>query len=167
MPLYLEDLPVANRDSGFQVFHESLRVASLGWPEEVVRQWLYDHGDHTWFLEDYGTLDLSRIRWDLEDVAIAELERIPTGPSEQDALDEYAANHQYWLSKRSEEIRDAWETRGTWLVAPILISCKLLHPSGLGLQVIEGRTRVGILQGRRAESLNVADTHKAWVGRAA
>jgi hypothetical protein len=131
----------------------------------VVRQWLYDHGDHPEFLEDYGTIDLSRIHWDLEDVAISELEKIPTGPSEQDALDGYATLHRYWLSRRSEEIRNAWETWGTWLAAPVLISRKLLHLPEPHLQVIEGRTRVGVLQGRRAEGLNVADSHKAWVGR--
>jgi hypothetical protein len=34
------------------------------------------------------------------------------------------------------------------------------------LQVVEGRMRVGILQGRRADGLHVADRHEAWVGRA-
>ena len=32
-------------------------------------------------------------------------------------------------------------------------------------QLVEGRTRVGVLRGRHADGLHVADTHLAWVGR--
>jgi len=166
MPVFLNDLPVADRDRELKVFTQLQEIASLGWPGAVVKQWLYDHGDHPEFLMDYGALDLSRIRWNLEDVAVAELEKIPTGSSEQDTLNGFAANHQYWLALRPKNIRDAWENWGTWLVPPILVSRDLLHPLERGLQVIEGRMRVGILQGRRADGSNVADRHTAWVGRA-
>lgn len=66
----------------------------------MVRQWLYDHGRHYEFLVDYETLDLSRIRWALKDVAVADLEGIPTGPSDQDFLDDVATEV---ISARSEQ----------------------------------------------------------------
>ncbi|MFY1573546.1 hypothetical protein ACN26Z_01465 [Verrucosispora sp. WMMD703] len=165
MPTFLENLPPADRDQDLRVFLQLEAIANLRWPDEVVRQWLYDHGRHLEFLRDYEDLDLERIRWKLEDVPVTELESIPTGPSDQGFLEDVAADHVYWLSKRPQRIRDAWETEGTWLVPPIMISRDLLHPASRGLQVIEGRMRTGILQGRRSDGLHVGDRHAAWVGR--
>ena len=165
MSIFLKDLPVAVRHQDLQVFIQLREITNLRWPDEVVRQWIYDHGDHLEFLRDYGDLDLERIRWELEGVPVAELESMPTGPSDQGALEEFAANHVYWLSRRPQRIQRAWEVEGTWLVPPILISRDLLHPPNRGLQVVEGRMRTGILQGRRSDSHHVADSHSAWVGR--
>lgn len=100
-------------------------------------------------------------RWHREVVSVAELDRIPTGPSEQDWLERVAAEHRDWLTRRPQDIRDAWEELGTWRVPPILISRSLLDPPGAGLQVVEGRMRVGILQGRRAAGLHVSASHEA------
>ncbi|MFG1653219.1 hypothetical protein ACGFIE_25150 [Micromonospora sp. NPDC049275] len=166
MLVRLEDLPAADRDQGISVFATLPAIARLDWPGEVVEQWLYDHGRHLEFLDDYGSLDLSRIRWTLKDVAVDDLKAIPTGRSDQDWLDEVAAEHRRWLSLRPQRYRDAWEDHGSWLVPPILITRALLYPRSLGLQVIEGRMRVGILQGRLADGLHVADVHRAWVGSA-
>ncbi|UWZ36370.1 hypothetical protein Drose_35945 [Dactylosporangium roseum] len=165
MPIFLKNLPPADRDQDLRVFLQLEAIADLRWPDDVVRQWLYDHGEHLEFLRDYEDLDLARIRWNLEDVPVAELKSIPTGPSDQEWLEEVAADHVYWLSKRPQRIQDAWENEGTWLVPPIMISRDLLHPESRGLQVIEGRMRTGILQGRRSGDLHVADSHQAWVGR--
>jgi hypothetical protein len=41
-------------------------VSSLGWQDDVVEQFLYDHADNIGFLRDYGDLDLSEIEWDVE-----------------------------------------------------------------------------------------------------
>ncbi len=117
-----------------------------------MRQWIYDHGDHPEFLRDYEHLDLEQIRWKLEDVPLAELESIPTGPSDQEALEGFAANHVYWLSRRPQRIQQAWEVEGTWLVPPIVISRDLLHPLNRGrYSVIAWRVcrRAGRLQGCR------------------
>jgi hypothetical protein len=166
MPVRLEDLPAADHDRGLSAFAILPAIARLDWPEEVVEQWLYDHGRHLEFLDDYGSLDLSLIRWTLKDVAVHDLKAVPTGTSDQDWLDEVAAEHRRWLSQRPQRYRDAWENHGSWLTPPILITRALLHPQRPDLQVIEGRMRIGILQGRCAEGLHVADTHRAWVGSA-
>lgn len=173
MPVYLRDMPVADPDRNLVDRQQSLaeyialpHVARLDWPAAVVEDWLFDHASHEAFRQDYATLDLSSIGWALEDVPLSELEDVRTGPSEQKFLDHVADIHQHWLSVRPADIRTAWETRGTWLVAPILISEDLLNLPGTRLRLVEGRMRVGILQGRRRDGLYVADSHKAWVGRA-
>lgn len=71
----------ADRDQDLRVFLQLEAIADLRWPDEVVRQWLYDHGRHLEFLRDYEDLDLERIRWKLEDVPVSELESCRgTGP---------------------------------------------------------------------------------------
>jgi hypothetical protein len=73
--------------------------------------------------------------------------------------------HETNVSRRPRPVQLAWEESGTWVVPPLLISREFLKPPMSGLQVVEGRTRVGTLIGRIAAGLNVAETHKAWVGR--
>jgi hypothetical protein len=166
MPTYLGQLPVAERDQQLRVFIEEPAIAALRWPEEVVEQWLYHHGDEPSFLRDYETVDLSTVGWTLDAVDVADLADIPTGPGDQiDVLEEFRAEHRYYLGLRPPEVRDAWNGGGTWLVPPILLARSVLDPAASGLQVVEGRMRVGILQGRYADGLHVAPRHAAWVGR--
>ena len=84
MPVRLADLPPADRDQDLPVFLALPAIRRLAWPDEVVQQWLYDHGRHLEFLDDYANLDLSLIQWTLKDVAIDDLKTAPTGPSDQD-----------------------------------------------------------------------------------
>ncbi|MFC9439525.1 hypothetical protein [Nocardia sp. NPDC057030] len=140
-------------------------VAELRWPRDVVEQWLWEHGRNAHFLYDYGTVQLDNISWSLETLPAADLVTTPTGLSEGDLLDINAADHAHWVRVRPVEIRQAWDQTGTWLRPPILIERALLTPPADGLQVIEGRTRLGILRGRHRDRLLVADYHHAWVGQ--
>ncbi len=173
MTFYLEDLqnvarPEGDGLDGLSAFLRQPAISALGWPADVVRQWLWDHGDNGPFLRDYARVDLSRISWMLETVRTVDFDAMPTGPSDSDCIGDYARNHRHYLGLRQQchpEIVDSWENKGTWLVAPILISRLLLQPPDDGLQVVEGRTRVGLLRGRRRDQLWVAEQHRAWVGR--
>jgi hypothetical protein len=40
---------------GFAAFGRGDRVLDLGWPTDVVEQWLYDHSNKGAFLQDYAT----------------------------------------------------------------------------------------------------------------
>ena len=71
--------------------------------------------------------------------------------------------HPYKLAKTG--VAQCWETHGTWKRWPILIDRRLLDPPESGLQVVEGRTRVGVLRGRHRQGILVAERHLAWVGR--
>jgi hypothetical protein len=167
--------PIAEscRESGFrfEVFRQHPHVIELRWPDDVLEQWLYDHSDKNAFLHDYGDVDLSRVRWNVEAIPTEELVEMPTGSSDLTCIDEYAANPGHWISVRRHGVHVGvslcWETHGTWKRWPILIDRSLLEPPATGLQVVEGRTRVGVLKGRRREGAFVAGSHLAWVGRPA
>ncbi|MFC7220366.1 hypothetical protein ACFQLX_19680 [Streptomyces polyrhachis] len=57
---------------------------------------------------------------------------------------------------RPPDIGRHWEAHGTWMRPPLLIDQRLLNPADSGLQVLEGRTRVGVLRGHHREQLRVA-----------
>jgi len=172
--MYLADFTALAEESresgrGFTAFRTADRVLGLGWPDDVAEQWLYDHSDKEPFLQDYGDVDLSRIRWDLEALRAADIAAMPTGPSEHDIIDEFAADPDHWIKVRNSGVHlgvaQMWEIHGTWKRWPVLIDRRLLEPSGAGLQVVEGRTRVGILRGRLKQGAFVAERQLAWVGR--
>jgi hypothetical protein len=156
-------------EAGFAAFKSADAVRGLGWPADVLEQWLYDHSDKGSFLHDYGTVDLSQLRWGLEALKASDIAAMPTGPSDGDVMDEFAANPGHWISVRNSGIHvgvaQMWELHGTWKRWPVLIDRSLLFPPGTGLQVVEGRTRAGILKGLLTQGAFVAERHLAWVGR--
>lgn len=150
---------------GLNEFLDTALVAALAWPNDVVEQWVFDHSGHGPFLADYGELDLTGLTWSLERLSSQLLSSLGTGPSDGDAIEQYAADPDFWLNKRKQVIVDAWQAHGTWLRAPLLIDRAVLTPQGHGLQVIEGRTRVGLLRERLRLGQKVAAHHEAWVAR--
>ncbi|MGY0230662.1 hypothetical protein [Longispora urticae] len=155
--------------SGFSAFRGHAAGLGLQWPDDVLEQVLYDHADNDHFLHDYGDVDLTGVAWKVEALATEDLIDLPTGPSDGDCIDEYADNPDHWISVRRHGVHkgvaQCWETRGTWKRRPILIDRQLLTPARSGLQVWEGRTRVGILKGRRHQGDLVSPRHLVWVGR--
>ncbi|MEU8759603.1 hypothetical protein [Streptomyces sp. NPDC048659] len=155
----------------FDAFRADLMIASLQWPADVVEQFLYDHGDHGPFHRDYGHVDLTTIVWTLETVTSAELSTMPTGRSEAGCIEQFALDPGHYVRVRNSGIHvgvaEMWRDHGTWKRPPLLLDRRLLDSSGSGLQVLEGRTRVGILRGRLRENDFVAAAHEAWVGRPA
>lgn len=154
----------------FAAFLVRPEIAALGWPAEVVRQWLWEFGDRDELLNDYASVPLNRVAWVLEEVPAADFDTMPTGASEAGLIEGFAAQHLHWLARKSQYkpiVKADWEERGTWSVPPVLIDRALLDPPGGGLQVVEGRTRVAILRGRRQDRLPTADVQLAWVGRPA
>lgn len=164
------ELSVSYRENScFEKFRTDPKVSSLQWPDDVVEQFLYDHGDNVRFLRDYGAVELARTSWDIELIPVEDLIEMPTGPSDDGCIEEYAANPNHWVQVRRHGrhrgVAQSWEAHGTWKRWPILIDRKLLDPPGDGLQVVEGRTRVGVLRGFHRQGAFVAERHLAWVGR--
>lgn len=174
-PIYLPDLVEAARaardsPAGLSAFRGNRDTEGLRhWPEDVAKQWLYDHADHHEFLNDYGHIDLTTIAWRLEIVPLETLITMPTGASESDLIEYFAEDPEHWVKVRNQGchvgVREMWDLHGTWKSWPILIAQALVNPKLEGLQVVEGRTRVGVLRGRTRLGLNVAPNHLAWVGR--
>jgi hypothetical protein len=140
-------------------------LAALQWPDDVLRDFICEHGDHGPFADDYGHLDLSAITWTLETIPTVDFHTMPTGESEAGLIEHFAQHPVHWVKARRREVGRHWEENGTWLRAPLLIDRRLLNPADSGLQVLEGRTRVGVLRGRLREQLHVASEHRVWVGR--
>ncbi|ATI36476.1 hypothetical protein CPI83_30235 (plasmid) [Rhodococcus sp. H-CA8f] len=164
----LSDIPRAGSGGEYETFRRNDQVSMLDCPDDVLRDWLWDHGRHIPFLEDYGTVDLTTIRRTCEAIATATLVGLPTGPSEAELIAENAQNHEHWIGTRDyahPEVRTAWEQDGTWVRRPILLDRSAIDTDLRGLQVVEGRTRFGILRGRHAAGIAVAQTHSVWVGR--
>jgi hypothetical protein len=117
----------------------------------------------------YKDVDLSGIEWGLEAITAEELSEMPTGASDDGCIEDYAVDPDHWVRVRHSGIHEGvarcWEALGTWKRPPSLIDRRLLDPAASGLQVIEGRTRVGVLRGRRRQGSFVAVQHQAWVGR--
>jgi hypothetical protein len=161
----------ASRESAtpFEEFRNYPQVIALQWPDDVLEQWLYDHAGNSSFLVDYEGVDLTRIRWDVEVIALGELARMPTGPTDDEYIDEIAADPDHWVRVREHGVHmgvsQCWEVHGTWKRWPVLIDRQLLIPPAKGLQIVEGRTRIGVLRGRHRQGSFVAERHLAWVGR--
>jgi hypothetical protein len=90
----------------------------------------------------------------------------PTGPSDAECIDEFAADPDHWVQVRREGVHmgvsQCWQTHGTWKRWPVLIARQLLDPLQPGLQVIEGRTRVGFSRGDTAPA--VVWPRRTWLG---
>ncbi|CAM5641820.1 hypothetical protein STAFG_0273 [Streptomyces afghaniensis 772] len=164
----LSPLMAHRQDGGlsYDRFRADPALASLHWPDDVLEQFLFDHGDNAAFVSDYCGLDLREIRWRLETIPAADFNEMPTGASDAGCIESYSENPEHWVTVRPPQVSQHWEEHGTWLRPPILIARRLLDPSDSGLQVVEGRTRVGVLCGRLREGLHVASQHQAWVGHA-
>lgn len=142
-------------------------IVSLQWPDDVVEQFLDDRGDNPAFLQDYRDVDLSGVVWGAEATTAEELRQMPAGASDNGCIEAYAANPDHWVWIRHagihEDVAQRWATLGTWKRPPILIDRRLLAPSHSGLQVVEGRTRVGVLRGRLRQGSLVARQYQTWL----
>jgi hypothetical protein len=156
-------------DYGFAEFLHQEAVLELHWPTDVLEQWLYDHADNDSFLQDYGDLELSQVGWQVEAISTETFMTMPTGHSDAGVIEEFAGDPEHWIAVRHQGphlgVRLAWETHGTWKRWPILLDQSLPTPNPDGLQLVEGRTRVGVLRGRWRQGAVVAERHLAWVGR--
>lgn len=140
--MYLSDFKCLAKEArgsicGFAHFRSHSSSIALGWPDEVLEQWIYDYADKASFLHDYGNLDLSRIRWDVEVLRLDELLTLPTGPSDAGCIEEFAADPDHWVRVRTGGVHmgisQCWEIHGTWKRWPILLDRELLDPAAKGL----------------------------------
>ena len=85
----------------FEGFRQNALVSSLGWPDDVVEQFLYDHADKHRVLARCGRLDSSEIEWDVEVTRSKELIEMPTSASDGDCIEDFAANPDHWVRVRN------------------------------------------------------------------
>jgi hypothetical protein len=94
---------------------------------------------------------------------------MPTGSSDGNYIEDVAQNPEHWIRGRNfgvhMGVRESWEIHGTWKRWPLCIDRRIVDRDETGLQVVEGRTRVGILRGRHRSGGYVAARHLTWVAR--
>ena len=127
-------------------FDLEIERRGIHWPEAVVRQWLWEHGKHEDFLAQYDHLDLLALKWELRQVAAADL----CDATFYEEFADYVAGVErapYWKvdQYRKGFGEDVWTT--TWRLPPILVSGELRAVPQLSMHLVEGHTRLGILRG--------------------
>lgn len=165
----LDALQCREKGYGFAEFRQLPKARQLRWPDDVLEQWVFDHAGYDPFLNDYGEIDLSGIDWQVETLPVEDFVAMPTGPSDGDAIECYEADPDHSIAVRKHGVhmgvKLCWETHGTWKRWPIVLDRDLINPGDQGLQLVEGRTRVGVLRGRMLRGQPIAERHLVWIGR--
>ncbi|MGW2410269.1 hypothetical protein ACWCXK_38015 [Streptomyces sp. NPDC001739] len=81
---------LAGREGGglsYDRFRADPALASLQWPDDVLEQFLFDHGDNGAFVYDYGHIDLREVRWQLKTIPAADFKEMPTGASDAGCIE--------------------------------------------------------------------------------
>lgn len=130
----------------FNAFKARCHELGLDWPEPVIEQFLYNHGDKGEFLEQYGELDLSVLRWSLEEVPASELDACTCYPPFRDLVDS-VASHAHWKIDQYRSIHGDSVWTGTWRVPPVMLAGAICAPPQQELHLVEGHTRLGVLTG--------------------
>lgn len=159
---------VAEARDVFAEFKRAGKVASLGWPDDVLEQFVFDHGRKHGFQAAYGHLDLMKLTWSTRSFTAEELVGVRHG-TYFDHVVETRRNPRHWIGNwHGSGVDLGWDTIGTWRRLPVFIDGRCSVPPHDGLQVVEGHTRLGILQGLVHDgSLAPESVHTAWWGQAA
>jgi hypothetical protein len=166
---HLAHLPRPGDASGrtdlWDLFLAAPEVASLDWPDDVLEQFLFDHGNKPGFVAAYGHLDLRDMRWRIRTFKAEELRQIGHG-TYFEHVEETRQNPRHWIGNwRGSGVDLGWETIGSWRRPPVLIDGYCAQPAHNGLHVVEGHTRLGLLQGLIDDGTIGAHTeHRAWFG---
>ncbi|MFD0162885.1 hypothetical protein ACFVJH_01830 [Streptomyces decoyicus] len=82
------------------------------WPDDVLEQFLFDHGDNAAFTFDYGGIDLRGITWRLETVPAADFSGMPTGASDTGCIESFAENPVHWVKVGPQRSVDTGKSTG-------------------------------------------------------
>ena len=138
-------------------------------PDDILKQFVLDHGLKEEFQEFYGELDLHQLAWSKERISAHEIETCSTkyDPRVQEIADRHATVRSVREATKVSSAVTSWIQAGTWPRPPVFLFGVLSPPDECHL--IEGHTRVGALLGlRRNPHLDVACSHHdCWVGREA
>jgi hypothetical protein len=129
-----------------------LQRLRLPMPDDVLEQFLADHGVKHEFQKQYGDLDLHGLHWRLILTPAAEIFQCSVYPGFQEWFD---AVHDRTLEVPKSgwksvllraDGKQHWQDHRTWKRAPLMIKGDLIG-SPCRLHLIEGHTRTGALKG--------------------
>jgi hypothetical protein len=152
-------------DESWRKFRHSAEALAINWPDEVLRQFVFDHGRLTEFEEQYGHLDLSKLCWQLRDVFVSQLVQASTHPELGGRSSDVAKDLSYYRTLYKESGVNLPDSTA-WLVPPVFVERSLISDNDDGqLHLVEGHTRLGFLRAMSASgSVSPDGYHLAWVG---
>jgi hypothetical protein len=149
---------------------EVLKALRLPMPDDVLEQFVHDHGIRDEFQCQYGELDLHSIRWRIEPITAERLLSASIYPPFAKWV-ETVANRtrvvpaQGWTGVLLPPgAARHWQQKRTWIRPPVFLSGVVLRRD-ISLHLVEGHTRLGALRGL-VESGMIAPTtlHEVWLG---
>jgi hypothetical protein len=150
---------LAREDASGRIEPDAARALALPMPEDVLEQFVIDHGLKPAFQVEYSELDLASLEWVQEDLDLATIASCTSKFG--DYLREIQAGPFDMLVGRTQDEQKQWHTAGSWLRSPVFV----VDVGRPGLHLVEGHTRVGLLLGLRDVGFRVNNKHKCWVGR--
>lgn len=171
--LFMELMRLRKDSQSGAVPMDVLRRLKLPMPEDVLEQFINDHGLNHDFQRQYGQLDLHALEWN----------RVPTPASEIIACSVYPDFREHLENRRDQaaevpksgwkdvciaaDAKRQWQNHRTWLRTPLFIGGNLVG-SNRKLHLIEGHTRTGVLTGLVQSGWLPGDSsHEIWVASAA
>lgn len=149
-----------------------LRSLGLPTPDDVLEQFISDHGTKDEFQQQYGHLDLHAVRWQQLLLPASEIlacsiyrlfaQHVATVSNQTRVVPEEGWADVCLPSKAAEH----WQQHGTWMRSPVMVRGELVG-SAKPLHLVEGHTRIGALRGLVDSGvLPMASDHRVWVGEA-
>lgn len=145
---------------------DALTALDLPMPDDVLEQFVVDHGLNPDFQAKYGHLDIHQLSWFDELLPRAQILQCR---SNYDSYIEQAAScfatPDAALARYPHEIGHSWRAKGTWARPPVFLKGVLPPPDDFFL--VEGHTRVGALRsfaGNRTLPFTLAPAHRCWIG---
>ncbi len=168
-----KDLHTLGYDQSGNINIPALQDSLPDTPLEVHEDLLSGFGKNDDFLELYGDIDLSKIKWEKHKLRAKELVECSyynkysdwlEGMSER--MDNYSTLGWDCLH-HTEKVMNYWKNNSTWYRRPIFFD---FDPSSISqekcLRLLEGHTRIGILKGALKNNiLDKNSEHEIWLGK--
>jgi hypothetical protein len=166
----LRELMRFRRTDAGNVPMEILRQLQLPMPDDVLEQFVCDHGTKPEFQTQYGHLDLHALGW--------RLIVIPARKILACSVYDLFADHVAIIANRVRRVAgdcwsdaclplgaaEHWQNHNTWMRPPVLITGALVK-SNSHIHLIEGHTRIGALRGLvESGVLSDSSNHQVWLG---
>jgi hypothetical protein len=167
--LFKELLRLRKDDRTGAVPMDVLHRLRIPMPEDVLEQFLGDHGINHDFQRQYGELDLHTIRWNLVATPATEIIACSAYADFQEYVDDCRGktlnvpNTGWQEVCLGEAAKKHWQVHRTWRRPPVFIRGELVG-SSQQLHLVEGHTRTGALTGLVESGWLPGDSlHEIWL----
>jgi hypothetical protein len=147
-----------------------LRNLGLPMPDDVLEQFVFDHGTKHEFQQQYGDVDLHAVRWQLSLLTAGDVIACSVFPSYKSFVTSVADRMRVIATDGWSGVNLPpdpllhWQQHGTWMRPPIVIRGALLGLASVH-HLVEGHTRCGALRGLvELGALDTSSEHQVWIG---